>query len=439
MEENSPKKTGTVLILPEIAKKAKLEIKNLIDFKDFIEEYFDKNTSELVDSILTGGYFTEASDIHIEPEQEKTSIRARIDGVLHDIAEIDIELYKKILSRIKLLSKIKLNITDRAQDGRFSVSLEEQEIEIRVSSVPTENGESLVLRILNPKWTISMESLGLRKDLLEIFKKEIKKPNGAIICAGPTGSGKTTTLYSFIKKLSSPKIKIITIEDPIEYHLDGISQTNVDKSKGYTFANGLKAIVRQDPDVILVGEIRDLETAKIALQAALTGHLVLTTIHTNDAGGSIARLEALGEKPENIAPAINIVIGQQLVRKVCPKCRQMKKISQEDFAKLERELKNLPQEIEAPKLLPDIKIAYPSQEGCPDCGFMGYKGRTGIFEILKIDNEMEKFILDSPSIVGLKEKAIAKKMTNMRQDGFIKVLKGETTVEEIERVTSEDF
>ena len=280
-----------------------------------------------------------------------------------------------------------------------------------------------------------MEQLGLRDDLLKTFREEIKKPNGMIICTGPTGSGKTTTLYAFLQKINKPEIKIITIEDPIEYHLKGVSQSQVDESKGYTFANGLRAIVRQDPDVILVGEVRDKETAEIALQASLTGHLVLSTVHTNDAAGTIARLRALGEEPENIAPSINVAIGQRLVRRVCKKCVKYKKPSALTLKKLKKSLKEFPKETKVPKLDENTKI--PIAKGCRDCSFTGYKGRIGIFEAFKVDDEMEKFILKGPSIAEMRKKAIKKGMIPMRQDGLYKVLKGITTIEEVNRVTGE--
>ncbi|MDD2732034.1 MAG: GspE/PulE family protein [Candidatus Pacebacteria bacterium] len=419
-----------------LADDIKKEIESVSDFKEKIKKSLNKNVSDLVEIILTASFYLDASDIHLEPSQKKTDFRLRIDGVLHDVFSFSPDEYKKLLSRIKLLSKLKLNITAKPQDGRFSVLIKDASIEIRTSSIPAEYGESLVLRILNPKWVVEMEDLGLRKDLMELFKKEIEKPNGMIVCTGPTGSGKTTTLYAFLKKIYVPEIKIITIEDPIEYHLKGVSQTQVDSSRGYDFANGLRAIVRQDPDVILVGEIRDLETAQISLQAALTGHLVLSTIHTNDASGTISRFQALGEKPSNIAPALNLAIGQRLVRKLCPKCQVSKKIKPDDFKKIKNELKNLPKSVEIPKLSPSMKINY--GKGCKYCNFTGFKGRAGIFEAFLIDNEMEKFILSSPSINEIKQKAVEKGMVLMRQDGFIKVLSGITTISEIERVTSEE-
>jgi len=250
-----------------------------------------------------------------------------------------------------------------------------------------------------------------------------------IIVTGPTGSGKTTTLYAILKRIKSEELKIITIEDPIEYHLKEISQTQVNPAKGYDFASGLKSIMRQDPDVVLVGEIRDLETAKISLQASLTGHLVLTTLHTNDAAGTVVRLEALREKPVNIAPAINMAVAQRLVRKVCQKCAKFEKISLPDFEKIKKALKKVP-------ISPALKI--PQAKGCKDCNFTGYQGRIGIFEAFLVDDEMEKFILTSPSISALREKAIKKGMFTMHQDGIIKVLEGITTIEEVERVTGEN-
>ena len=419
------------------------KIKNVSDFKEEIEASLTKRITDVLEIILGGGIFLDVSDIHIEPREEDAKLRIRIDGILEDVLLFDKKVYENLISRIKLLSGIKLNITDRPQDGRFSVLMDEiageeykaRAIEIRSSTLPAEYGESIVLRLLNPKSLIEIETLGLRKDLLEIFNQEIKKPNGMIIVTGPTGSGKTTTLYAFLKKIQKPEIKVITIEDPIEYHLEGISQTQVDSRAGYDFANGLKSIMRQDPDVILVGEIRDLETASIALQAALTGHLVLTTLHTNDAAGTIARLQALGEKPVNIAPAINIVIAQRLVRKVCKECSKIEKSPPSILEKIKKELRGIPKDIKIPELRAGLKI--PKAKGCKDCNFTGYRGRLGIFETFLVDDEMENFILTSPSISSLRKKVIEKGMVTMKQDGLIKVLEGITTVEEVERVTGE--
>jgi len=412
-----------------------MEIKNIPEFKQKIAQSLNKKITELLEVVLKGAITLTASDLHIEPQKNEAKIRVRVDGILQDVILIDKNIYQALLSRIKLLSGIKLNVTDRPQNGRFSVPTPENPVEIRVSTLPAEAGESIVLRILNPKSLVGIDSLGLRKDLLASFKKEIKRPNGMIIVTGPTGSGKTTTLYAFLKTIQRPEIKIITIEDPIEYHLKGISQTQTDPKKGYDFASGLKSIMRQDPDVILVGEIRDLETAKIAIQAALTGHLVLTTLHTNDAAGTIARLISLGEKPANIGPAINLVIAQRLVRKVCQKCSQLKKANSLELKKIKETLGKLPKEVKVPKITSSIKI--PQAKGCQQCNFTGYRGRIGIFESFSVDDEMERFILQNPSIATLRKKAIQKGMVLMRQDGFLKVMKGITTIEEVERITGE--
>ncbi|HID38115.1 MAG TPA: type II/IV secretion system protein [Calditrichaeota bacterium] len=403
------------------------KVKNVSQLKDKISRSPSKKITSLLEIILGGAISLDVSDIHIEPQKDEAKIRLRIDGLLQDLISINSGDYQGLLSRIKLLSGIMLNITDRPQNGRFSVSLPEYPVEIRVSTLPAEKGETVVMRILNPKSLVTIDVLGLRNDLLATFKREIKRPNGMIIVTGPTGSGKTTTLYAFLKEIQRPEIKIITIEDPIEYHLKGISQTQTAPQKGYDFASGLKALMRQDPDVILVGEIRDLETANIAIQAALTGHLVLTTLHTNDAAGTVARLTNLGVNPSNVGAALNLAIAQRLVRKVCKKCSEFKKPSAESLKKLKKALKKIPKK---------LKIAH--ARGCRDCNFTGYRGRVGVFEAFLMDGEMEKFILKNPSIAALREKLAQKGMLSMRQDGFIKVLEGITTIEEVERVAGQE-
>jgi len=432
MEIARPKITGVV----EISETILREIKNVPQFKKKIEEFLTAKVTELLEVILGGAISLEASDIHIEPEEEQSKLRIRLDGILHDVLVLDSKVYKTLLSRVKLLSGLKLNVTDRPQDGRFTILIGGAVIEIRASTLPAEYGESIVLRLLNPKGLIEIEALGLRKDLVEIFKREIKRPNGMIIVTGPTGSGKTTTLYAVLKRINKPEIKIITIEDPVEYHLEGLSQTQVDPKKGYSFASGLRSIMRQDPDVILVGEIRDLETAEIALQAALTGHLVFSTLHTNDAAGAVARLVDLGVRPVSIAPAINMIIAQRLPRKACKKCIKLVTPSPTDLEKIKKGLVGIKKEVLPSSFFdPDLKI--PQAKGCSDCNFTGYRGRIGIYETFLVDDEMEKFILTNPSIVDMRELAIKKGMVLMHQDGLIKVLEGITTIEEIERVTGE--
>lgn len=422
---------GKVAISQKTFSQLSEKVKNVSGFGQVVKESLTKEVTQVMEVILAGAINLDSSDIHIEREEKKAKMRVRIDGILHDVLYLELKIYQGLLSRIKLLSGIKLNITDQAQDGRFTILLEKVPVEVRVSTLPSEYGETIVLRILNPKSLIEIEDLGVREDILEVFKKEIQRPNGMIMVTGPTGSGKTTTLYAVLKRIQHPEIKIITIEDPIEYHLEGISQTQVNPKKGYDFATGLRAIIRQDPDVILVGEIRDFETAKIALQAALTGHLVLSTLHTNDAAGTVARLQALGEKPVNIAPAINLAMAQRLVRKVCKKCAKFEKPSKLEESIIKKELKSLPKKIKIPSLN-NLKI--PRVKGCQNCNSTGYRGRIGIFEFFLVDPELESFILKSPSISALRKMAEKKGMVTMRKDGLIKVIQGITTIEEVNRV-----
>jgi type II secretory ATPase GspE/PulE/Tfp pilus assembly ATPase PilB-like protein len=428
---------GQVEISAEKLAEFQKDVKNVSDSKKKIEQFLTASATELLEIILTGTIALESSDIHIEPEEEEVKMRLRMDGILHDVIIFNLKIYKSLLSRIKLLSGLKLNVTNRPQDGRFTVLAEKITIEIRTSTLPSEYGESIVLRILNPKNLIEIEALGLRKDLVEIFSKEIKKPNGMFIVTGPTGSGKTTTLYAILKRINSPEIKVITIEDPVEYHLGGLSQTQVDPARGYTFASGLRSIMRQDPDVILVGEIRDLETAEIACQAALTGHLVFTTLHTNDAAGAVARLIDLGVRPISISPSINVVVAQRLPRKVCKKCVKFVSPTSTDLEKLKKGLAGVKKEILPPAFF-DKNLKIPQAQGCDNCNNAGYRGRVGVYETFIVDDEMEKFILTSPSIVAMKDLAVKKGMVLMHQDGLIKVLEGITTIEEIERVTGEE-
>jgi len=434
MIEEKTKKIGLVSIADEIIEDFKNNVKDIVGLQKKIQEYLNKETTSLLSLILLGGINLNASDIHIEPEEDKVKIRFRIDGILNDIAFFNSQTYHNILSRIKILSKIKLNITEKPQEGRFSVALGDLIIEIRTSILPSEHGESILMRILNPKNLMELDKLGLRKDLYDIMEKQIKSPNGMIIISGPTGSGKTTTLYAFLMRIKSPEIKVITIEDPIEYHLDGISQTQVNPEEGYTFSKGLMSIMRQDPDVILVGEIRDSETAKISLQASLTGHLVLATIHTNDAAGSIPRLTDLGAKLSTIAPALKTVISQRLIRLVCQDCSTLFTPSKENSDKIKKALKGLSKKIEIPKNLDKIKIPAVSNKGCKKCNFTGYIGRKGIFELSVIDSEIEKFILADKPVSSIKELFIKKGMVTIYQSGLIEVVLGHTTIEEVERV-----
>ena len=420
-----------VEISPEEFEYFKNKIKT---FKDLNREIQGVKISDMVTLIMASSVQSRASDIHIEAEEMDIKIRFRVDGVLIDVAEIDKKFWPSIISRIKLLSGLKMNVTNRPQDGRFTIYLDKEKTDVRVSTLPTAYGESVVMRLLRSSVTgLGFKELGFRKDVFELLKEQIERPNGMIITTGPTGSGKTTTLYSILNRLNDPETKIITLEDPIEYRLKGINQSQVDKSKEYTFAKGLRSILRQDPDVVMVGEIRDLETADIAIQAALTGHLVISTLHTNDAAGALPRFLSMGAKPYLLAPAINAVIGQRLVRKICKKCRKEIRLDPEKLERVKKILSEMP---EKPGIKVDLKnLKFYQGQGCEECQGLGYKGRVGVYEALTVDADIEKAVLSGElSEYKMKELAQKQGMVTMAQDGLLKALDGLTTIEEVFRV-----
>ncbi len=426
---------GAIQISEEKIAEFQKEIQSLGGIQERVSQRLNSRTTEILEILLAGALATDASDIHMEPQQEdRVRVRMRLDGVLYDAAFLPAKTYALVLSRIKLVSELKLNVRDRAQDGRFTIRTPTGDIEVRVSTLPGPQGENTVLRVLNPKSIgVQFPELGLQPWVADILEKELEKPNGMIVTTGPTGSGKTTTLYTFLKKIHSPSVKIITIEDPIEYHLSGVEQTQVDSGRGYDFANGLRAIVRQDPDIILVGEIRDLETAETAMHASLTGHLVFSTLHTNNAAGTIPRLLDLGVKPSIIAPAINVALAQRLVRKLCPKCREPSRMSAEEKKRIHAELKTFPSRVPAPNEK-SWAVFRPGTSGCDACNGLGYKGRIGIFEMILIDDEVERLIAEEPSEYQLVEQAKRQGQITMRQDGLLKALSGVTDFEEVERI-----
>ncbi len=427
--------TGQVEISADILTGFQKEISDVKTLQQVLEKSFKERASLIVEAILAGVVILKASDLHFEPEKDKIRIRLRLDGVLEDITDAPVSVYSLVLNRIKLLSGLKLNIHEKAQDGRFSIFNDNANIEIRTSVLPGAYGENIVMRILDPRViNVELEDLGIRKDDLDVINTELERPTGMILTTGPTGSGKTTTLYAFIKRILTPDIKIITIEDPIEYHIEGISQTQVEPDKDYTFENGLKSIVRQDPDVILVGEIRDFETAAIAMHAALTGHLVFSTLHTNDAVGAIPRLIDLGIKPPVIAPAINLIIAQRLLRKICPKCAKKRQINKEELQNFKKVLAGLPARVKLEKELDEKTQILESQpQGCKNC-HNGYSGRIAVLELFEINEEMRGLILNSPTETQIKIAAKKAGFVTMMQDAVIKIIDGITSIEETERI-----
>lgn len=428
-------KAGIFELSAEELEKHMERIKNLRDIDALIAEVVHlKRTyriTRILEITLAGALAQEASDIHFEPEEERVArVRYRLDGVLVDAAVLDKETYRLMLSRIKLLSGLKLNVADEAQDGRFSIKVKGADIEIRTSVLPGPYAESVVLRLLNPDTiAVPLEELGMSATILSLVKTAIGKPNGMVLTTGPTGSGKTTTLYAFLRTINKKETKIITIEDPIEYHLDGIVQTQVDK-KHYSFALGLRSALRQDPDVIMVGEIRDKEVAEVAVQAALTGHLVFSTLHTNNAAGSFPRLIDLGVSEKLLASSITVSLAQRLVRTLCSSCKRARAATKEEFAIIERHMRSLAN----PALLPRERGRVFTAVGCPACRGSGYKGRIGIFEAITMTPEIERVLETSASERVIAEAARSQGYPTMAQDGILKVVQGITTLEELARV-----
>lgn len=385
--------------------------------------------SRVLEIIMAGALSLGASDVHMEPEDEGVRMRYRLDGVLIEVTMFDAPTYNLISSRLKLLSGLKLNIKNAAQDGRFSIVVGGKEIEIRASILPGAYAETIVMRILDPSTiALSMEVLGFDKYLMDILQKEIAKPNGMILNTGPTGSGKTTTLYAFLRQVQNPGIKVVTIEDPIEYHLPGLVQTQV--SKDYSFAQGLRSTLRQDPDVIMVGEIRDAEVASTAVHASLTGHLVFSTLHTNDAAGTFPRLIDMGISGDVLGAAVTTAMAQRLVRRLCATCRVATPMPPDVKKKIDQLLTNIPHSEELPANRDTMWIP----KGCPKCGGLGFKGRIAVVEVILMDKEIEECVRHSSSERDIWQAAKHQKIRRMAQDGAVKILQGVTSFEELGRV-----
>ncbi|MFH1326152.1 MAG: GspE/PulE family protein [Candidatus Falkowbacteria bacterium] len=442
---------GIAKILKQYHKKLKTALEN-IGAKDELTDTTDlrKLSAELpivriVDTMLEQAFFEGASDVHIEPEEKQTLVRYRIDGLLSNIMTLPKKAHTALVARIKVLANLKVDEHRLPQDGRFKIVNKKTKISLRVSIIPASYGEKVVMRLLNETAKVlTLEQLGLQPKSLQLVKQNIKKPHGMILVTGPTGSGKTTTLYTLLNILNAPKVNISTIEDPIEYHIEHVNQSQVNPKIGYTFASGLRAFLRQDPDIIMVGEIRDNETAGISIHAALTGHLVLSTLHTNDALTALPRLLEMDVESFLVSSTTNLIIAQRLVRKICPDCVYSYYLEKKELEQL-KSLMNTERAMEMFKKEKIIsakeksfeKLLFYKGKGCSQCGNSGYKGRIGIYETLDITPALARLISQNAPEDQLREQADKQEMMPMIEDGFIKAKNGMTTLEEILRVTKE--
>lgn len=432
---------ATLPVFKKVETDVKISEEDLKRFQDEIDNYKTLeekikkvNITDIITLIIAASLKSNSSDIHIEAEETAIKVRFRIDGVLTDVADIAKDMWPKVIARVKLLSGLKINIINKPQDGRFTIVMTESKIDVRVSCLPTTYGESVVMRLLGTSAvSLTFEDLGIRGAAFTKLKEQVERPQGLIITTGPTGSGKTTSLYAVLNKLNDAETKIITLEDPVEYKLQGINQSQIDRNKGYTFADGLRSILRQDPDVIMVGELRDLETAEVAINASMTGHLVVSTLHTNSAAGAVPRFLAMGVKPFLLAPSLNAIIGQRLVRRVCKDCQQEVQLEADQLERAKKELSTLSAESGETVDLENLKFV--KGGGCDTCNGTGYKGRVGIYEILLMNKEIEDLILsEKVSEYDMQEIGMKHGMVTMVQDGLLKALDGLTTVDEVFRV-----
>lgn len=428
----SESKAGVFDIRGTDLAKEREELTDLAALRSRLDETLQAGThaqvSKVLEFVLATAFSMKASDIHLEPEEVGIRLRLRLDGQLTDVYTFDARTYQLLSSRIKLLSGLKLNIHNRAQDGRFTVPSGDQEVEIRTSLIPGAYGESFVMRILDPDMLgVSFEKLGLRANLLARLTQEITRPTGMLLVTGPTGSGKTTSLYAFMRHIQTPEIKIVTIEDPIEYHLPGIVQTQTDKD--YTFASGLRSVLRQDPDVIMVGEVRDAEVASTAVQAALTGHFVFSTLHTNNAAGTFPRLVDLGVDPKTFASAVSVAMAQRLIRTLDPDAKKQVPATDEQKKLMERILSTVEDKSLIPPSLDTLWAPDPKSDAQN-----GYKGRAGLYEAIFMDDELGTFLRDNPSEGDIAKSVRRQGFLTMAQDGVLKALAGETSLEEVFRV-----
>lgn len=446
-------------ILKQYEKSLKAEFGDIIEKSS--EEMSEKEQDEdlekvaqdlpvvrIVDTLLKHAILQSASDIHIEPEEHEVGVRYRIDGILHNAMSLPKQILPGIVARIKVLSNLKLDEHRLPQDGRFKIEKDDWKISFRVSILPVFDGEKIVMRLLDESSKgLTLEKMGISGNALEIVHRQIKRPNGMILVTGPTGSGKTTTLYTIMDILNVPEVNISTVEDPVEYRMPRVNQTQVNSKIGMTFAAALRSLLRQDPDILMVGEIRDNETLEIAIHSAMTGHLVLSTLHTNSAAGALPRMLDMGAEPFLVASTTNVIIAQRLVRKICPECRT-------EYFLSDKEIKLLSANFKIDEILEFLKkadmlkgkikpggkwntIKFYKGKGCEQCNHEGYHGRNGIYEVMEVDSDIQKLIADHATADVIEKKAREKGMATMLEDGFVKAVQGITTIEEIMRVTKE--
>ncbi|HIP33958.1 MAG TPA: type II/IV secretion system protein [Bacteroidia bacterium] len=417
------------------------QVKTLEDAKIILSEAINSNKSyrisKIIELFLYAAYALGASDIHIETSEDGARVRFRMDGILTEVANFDMQTFGRILNRIKLTAGLKISVKENSQDGRFTIRLADLELEIRTSTLPDAYGESVVMRLLDPKAiSVPMEKLGFLPYFQDIVTREIDKPNGMVINTGPTGSGKSTTLFALLRKLIKPENKILTIENPIEYHVKGITQSQVNIEKGFTFLSGLRAALRQDPDIIMVGEIRDGETASIAVNAALTGHLVFSTLHTNSAAGAFPRFMELGVNPKILATAMNMIIAQRLVRKLCPFCKVQVNAADEKNTKQMENIVKIYSGIENKERFIDTSVEHKifKAVGCEKCNGTGFKGRIAVVEGVIMDEKLEILLASEPTEREIVANTRHQGILSLKQDAVIKIVSGMTSYDEVLRV-----
>jgi len=405
--------------------------KRTVDSTQIAQIIKEAPIAKIVSTILEYAISSRASDVHIEPQEDRVRVRYRIDGILYDKLSLPKNVQEPVISRIKILAEMKIDEHRAPQDGRFNFKANDEEVDLRISLIPTSNGEKVVMRLLRKAGGIpSLSELGLTGTALRNLETSILKPHGIILVCGPTGSGKTTTLYAVLSRLNTTRVNIVSLEDPVEYEINGVNQVQINPAVGLTFASGLRSFLRQDPNIILVGEIRDTETTELALQASLTGHLVFSTLHTSNASSALPRLLDLGAESFLLASTINAIVGQRIVRRICVHCKESYVPPQQLVEEIKYILGSLYTERPAGPALYKGK-------GCEECGHTGYNGRIGIYEVLPVTEKMAHLILQRTDSATFEREAVAEGMITLKQDGYLKVLQGITTIEEVIRVAQE--